>query len=167
MTTFLPTQINLGEIDPDSGFEPIPPGEYVLIILETDVRSNSKNTGSFLEMKYQVASGPYAGQELRDYINVQHENKKAERIGIQRFAALCRAAGFPENALVQDTAVLLNRQVRAEVDVEATKDPSTGKEYQNNRIKKYCFEQKAAATEQAVQQVAQVASGTSKPAWEN
>lgn len=79
---------------PSSGYIPLPAGEYVLEIVETDYDVNAKGNGMVLKCKAQVIEGDYAGRPY--YINYtleHHESDIAQEIGQRDFAGLRRATG--------------------------------------------------------------------------
>lgn len=76
------------------GFTLLPDDDYELEITESDVKANSKGTGSNLDFKVQVASGPHKGVSFFGGItSIQHESAQAQAIAQGTLKALCEAAG--------------------------------------------------------------------------
>lgn len=83
------------EVDPNVGFEELPAGKYVAVIASSEEKRNSRNTGSFLALKFQVVEGQYAKRVLFVNLNLDNPNTVAVQIARGELSAICRAIGVP------------------------------------------------------------------------
>lgn len=123
--------------DPDPapavGYTPLPAGEYVLEMCETDYRPNAEGTGMLLACKAQIVGGEYDGRPF--YINycLEHEDDQAQEIGQRDFAGLRRATGVLSP---NDSAELHWIPFRVKIAAQISK--RTGEPV--NRIVQYLFD---------------------------
>lgn len=88
-------QFSTQGIDTESRFDALPPGEYTVVVSESDMRENSKGTGVYLALTMDVqAPDRYRGRKLWANLNVSHQSAKAQEIGQQQLAQLIKACGF-------------------------------------------------------------------------
>lgn len=100
-------------------FEVLPSGEYTAVIFESEVKVNSKKTGDYLKLVFQIIDGPYQGRNLWKYLNIVHENKKAENIAKSELANICRAIGVPKP---NESRELHDKPMLIHVDIESRSD---------------------------------------------
>lgn len=106
--------------------KPLPDGEYMVDIQNSDYRDNQTGTGSYVMVEFQVIDGEHAGRKLWANYNIIHTNEQAQEIGQQQFAKLCLATlGKPS---CSDTDDLIGRQLIVGVGLDK-KDPT------RNRVK--------------------------------
>jgi len=88
-------QFSTDGINTESQYDALPPGEYEVIVSESDLRENSKGTGHFLAITHEVqAPEQYRGRKLWNNITVNHQSAKAQEIGKQQLAQLVKSCGF-------------------------------------------------------------------------
>ncbi|WP_163834762.1 DUF669 domain-containing protein [Spartinivicinus ruber] len=97
---------NTGEYDPNAGFEVLPAGDYIAMLVEADIKANSKGTGQFINCKWLITEGEFANRNIFDAVNITHQNTMAEKLGRQRLSAIAHAIGIPD---AQDTDQLLQK----------------------------------------------------------
>jgi hypothetical protein len=116
-----------------SSFDPIPAGDYAVMVEDAQIVNTKNLTGKMLKLKLQVMGGKYDRRVIFDQIILRHDSEKAVTIGRQRLAQLCKGA----NVAGKDTAELLGKTVVAAVKIreQAGYDPQ-------NEVKEY----KAAGT---------------------
>lgn len=88
----LPTTFNTdghGEM----GFDPLPKGDYLMKIVKSDYKENSKKNGHFVMLQREVIEGKYKGRVLFANMNIDHPNAQAREIANKEFSASCRACG--------------------------------------------------------------------------
>lgn len=106
--------------------KPLPDGEYLVDIVNSDYRDNSTGTGSYVMVEFQVNDGEHTGRKLWANYNIIHTNEQAQEIGQQQFAKLCLATlGKPG---CSDTDDLIGRNLIVGVGLDK-KDPT------RNRVK--------------------------------
>ena len=89
--------------DPDT-LEPVPPGEYMVEIVASDVVLTKAGDGERLSLTLNIVGGNYENHKIFDNINFRNPNEIAERIGKQTIKAICQAVGF-EGHLEDSTAL--------------------------------------------------------------
>lgn len=88
---------NVNEAKSDQ-FELLPPGKYVLIVDETEVKSTKDNTGKYIKLKLRVIEGHGENRILFHNLNFQNKSEKAQNIGRAQMKSLAIACGLkPEN----------------------------------------------------------------------
>ena len=81
------------QVEPSSGFEPIPAGKYLAVIIESEMKPNKAGTGSYLQLTFEIIEGDYKGRLLWARLNLDNPNPTAVRIAKGELAAICRAVG--------------------------------------------------------------------------
>lgn len=86
-----------GAYDPNAeasqDFAPIPSGEYLAQIVESDMMPTKNNDGEYLELTYAITDGDYKGRKVWARLNLRNKNETAQRIGNEEFAAVRAATG--------------------------------------------------------------------------
>ena len=97
-------ELDVNSVDTSRGdFEPLPAGDYEVVITNSELRRNKAGTGTFVAMTYQVVSGKYANRLIFDNINIHNASAKAQEIGRQSLAKIGKAVGVTK---ITDTANL-------------------------------------------------------------
>jgi len=123
MATFNFNAAGIEPMQPRS-FDPLPNGDYEMIIVKSDVKPTKAGTGHYLELEMQVLSGQYSGRRHWERLNVDNPNKTAEEIAKAALASLCFAVGVSD---ITDTAQLHDIPFVAHVEIDR-------KEPDRNRI---------------------------------
>lgn len=89
----LGTLFDASQVNPESQFDPIPSGEYVAMIIDSDMKSTSNRRGQYLELTHQILEGPYTGRQVWARLNLVNDNAKTVEIAQQHLSAVCHAAG--------------------------------------------------------------------------
>ncbi len=121
-------------VDPDLEFKPVPVGEYIVKIIKSDLKDNSKNTGKVLFFEIEVIDGEYTGRRLFDNLNLENPSERAVQIGQARLSQICRAVGV---LTPRDSEELHERPLKVQVVIEEARDPTTGQPKDRNKITKY------------------------------
>lgn len=74
-------------------FAPIPTGEYLAQIVDSDMKPTKNNTGEYLELTYEVVDGDYKGRRLWVRLNLVNTNPTAVEIANRDFASIRAATG--------------------------------------------------------------------------
>ncbi len=115
---------------PESEFTPLPEGEYVAVISESEQKPTKAGDGSYVKLKIEIVDGDYKGRVLFENLNLQNKNDQAVAIAKRALADICLAVDVPRPT---NTAQLHNKPMLIQVKCEKRKDND---EIQN-RIKKY------------------------------
>jgi hypothetical protein len=78
---------------PSRNYEPVPAGEYLAVIIDSEMRPNRAGTGSYLQLTFQLLKGEHKGRLLRARLNLDNPNPTAVAIAKAELAAICRAVG--------------------------------------------------------------------------
>lgn len=70
-----------------------PSGEYLVQIVESDVKANKNNTGEYAELVYEAMDGEHKGRKLWANLTLTHTNETAQSIGQRQMASLREATG--------------------------------------------------------------------------
>jgi hypothetical protein len=107
-------------VDQTDSFEPLPPGEYVVEVVDSEVRPTKAGDGAYISLQLRVVDGEYENRRIFTNINHRNPNPKAQAIGERQLAMLCTAVGL-KHAL-EDVVDLHNVPVKAVILVEPAKD---------------------------------------------
>jgi hypothetical protein len=110
-------------------FSALPEGQYVVIATASEEKPNSKGTGTYLQITFEVLDGPCKGRKLWARMNLKNPNQTAVEIAHRELAAICRAVGVIKPA---DSSELHNRPLLVTVGVEVD-----DKRRESNNIKRY------------------------------
>lgn len=143
----------------DPGFDPLPEGNYLMIVESSELKATKAGTGSGINLKLQVIDGENKGRTMFWWLNYINPNETAQRIGRSELAALCRAVNILQP---KDTMELHNIPFVAHVVVTPAKDGYAP----GNKVKKVESKAEFAKASQATG-VAPVNSGApgSKAPW--
>lgn len=133
-------QFNATNIDPTTSFDPLPAGDYHVIITESEVKPTKAGDGQYLQLKLEVQSGEFAGRTLFDRLNLWNNNRQAQEIAQRTLSQICHAVGVLQ---VNDSQELHHKPLVASVKVK----PASGNYDASNEIKGY----KVAAMQPAAQ----------------
>ena len=128
------------QVEPNTGFDAIPAGEYDVVITKSEVKATKAGTGQYVELTLQVLGGQFQNRQLWDRLNLWNPSEKAVAIAKGTLSAICRAVGVPSP---NDTVELHNKPLRVRVAVE--QDPQRGA---SNVIKAYKERHAQAASQQ-------------------
>jgi len=125
--TSLNYQVNKDELE--EVVEPVPAGDYIVVIIDSEYKENKSGTGNLLSLKYQIVDGHFKGRILFNNLNLEHVNKQAQEIARRSLNSIGVATGIEE---IQDSAQLHNIPMMVSVSVKDS--PDFGKQ---NSIKKH------------------------------
>ena len=138
-------QFNAAEVDTTSR-DAIPSGTYEAVVTDSETRATKSGTGMGINLTFEIISeGPAKGRKLFAWINYENANAKAQQIGREELASLCKAVGVVN---LTDTAQLHNLPLMITVGIDRN-DPT------RNVIRAY--KAKAAQTAQSAQRTPQAA----------
>lgn len=78
-------------VEPNTGYEILPAGDYKVQIVESEMRVTRNGQGRYLWLMMDVLSGPCKGRKLFDQLNLEHPNVQTVEIAQKSLSALCRA----------------------------------------------------------------------------
>jgi hypothetical protein len=80
-------------VEPHTDFEPIPAGQYLAAIIESEMKPTKAGTGSYLQLTFQVLEGEFKNRLLWARLNLDNPNDTARKIAQGELSAICRAVG--------------------------------------------------------------------------
>ncbi len=87
---------NAHTVEPNESFDPIPAGEYLCVIVNSEDKATKSGNGSYLELEFEVIDGPFKGRKVWDRLNLDNPNELAVKIARATLSAICRAIGVME-----------------------------------------------------------------------
>lgn len=99
--------------------DPIPAGDYVATVTDSEIKANKAGTGEYLSLTFQIAEGEHNGRFVWANLNLVHPNEKAVQIARAELAGLCKAVDVLNP---KDSADLHNKPVLIRVVVEKDRD---------------------------------------------
>ncbi|MCA0944531.1 DUF669 domain-containing protein [Salipiger pacificus] len=111
----LRNHFDANNVEPDTPFDPLPNGDYDVMIMNTSEKPTAKRDGSFIEIEMQVEGGQFNGRKLWDRLNLNNASQKAVEIAERQLSAICHATGVMN---LTDTEQLHGRMVRCRVVVD-------------------------------------------------
>lgn len=145
------TGFDANDVEPNQGFEPLPPGEYQVVITDSKMKPTKAGTGEYLELKLQVLNGQYQNRVLFDRLNLKNTNEMAKQIAKGTLSAICRAV----NVLTpQDSTELHGKPLTVTVKVRNDQNGNP-----QNEVKGY--KPRHAEAKSPTQQAAEIGIGGS------
>lgn len=130
---------NAAEIDTTSR-DAIPSGTYEAVITDSEMKATKNGLGMGINLTFEIISdGPAKGRKVFTWINYENASAKAQQIGREELASLCKAVGITQ---LTDTAQLHNLPLLITVGLDRN-DPT------RNVIKSYKAKPSAAAAQSA------------------
>jgi hypothetical protein len=80
-------------VEPSAPLEALPPGDYKMQILQSEMRVTKAGTGQMLWLDLEVLEGPLKGRHVYDQLNLINPNPTAEEIAQRTLSAICHAVG--------------------------------------------------------------------------
>jgi len=144
----LGTTFDASTVDPSTTYEILPPGQYVVQIVQSEMRPTKSGTGQQLVLELDVLEGAQAGRKLFDRLNLVNPNTQAVEIAQRTLSAICHATGRMQ---VQDSEELHLVPMLADVTVQPPKNGYG----ESNRIRYRPLERAAQPAPQPAQPTAQ------------
>lgn len=87
-------------VEPLGNFEPIPLGEYMVVISASEIKETKEKKGKYLQFTYDIIEGEYKNRKVFDRLNIVNESETAQEIAQRALSAICRAVGIlhPKNS---------------------------------------------------------------------
>lgn len=94
--------------------DPLPPGEYPVIIEKAEIRNTKAGTGKYVWVQLRVIEGQHENRVAFHNMNIKNPNPTAEQIGRKDLAILAAAIGIT----LKDTSQLIDKAVVAKLKVK-------------------------------------------------
>ena len=88
---------NANEVEPSTGYDPIPVGKYQAVITESEMKPTKTGNGQYLQLEFEIIEGDYKNRKIWARLNLENANTDAVRIARADLSAIClpAAAGLP------------------------------------------------------------------------
>jgi hypothetical protein len=88
------------DVEPTGNFEPLPLGEFLVMISASEMKPTKNGEGQYLQLTYDVIDGEYKGRKVFDRLNLVNKNEQAQEIAQRSLSAICRCVGVlhPKNS---------------------------------------------------------------------
>jgi hypothetical protein len=84
---------NAYDVEPATEFMPLPNGQYVAVIGESDRKKTKSGSGEYLELVFVVLEGEYTNRKVWTRLNIVNRNPVAQQIANGHLSCICRAVG--------------------------------------------------------------------------
>lgn len=113
---------NAASVEPmqTRSFEPLPKGDYEMMIVKSDVKPTQAGTGHYIELEMHVLGGEHSGRRIWERLNIDNPNKTAQDIASAALASLCYAVGVQD---MTETEQLHDIPFVAHIEIDK-KDPT-------------------------------------------
>jgi hypothetical protein len=102
-----------------SSFDPLPAGNYNVIITESEVKETKNGTGQLIALKMCVFDGEFENRIIFSNINFKNAHETTQKIGKQQLASLCKAVGV---LTPKDSSDLHDKPLVVKVIISPAKD---------------------------------------------
>ena len=110
---------NTNELPVNSGFDPIPAGEYSAAITGAELKNTKNGDGQYIAVQYTITGPTHEGRVIFSNLNIRNKNPKAQEIGLAGLNSLMRAIGL---ASISDTDQLVGGNMLIKVKLSPAKD---------------------------------------------
>jgi hypothetical protein len=73
--------------------DPLPPGEYRMAIVSSEVKPTANGKGKYLKLEFVALDDPHKGRKVWTQLNIVHENEQTQKIAQEQLSAICHATG--------------------------------------------------------------------------
>lgn len=102
------------QVDPTPTFELLPAGDYLVMIVDSEMKATKAGTGEYLNLTLQVLDGPFKDRVVFDRLNLVNANAKAVEIAQRQLSQICHAVNVLR---VNDSAELHDKPLVATVKI--------------------------------------------------
>lgn len=120
-------------------FTALPPAQYVLAIVNSEMKQTKAGNGEYLQLEMEVQEGPFTGRKVWERLNLNNPNAQAVDIARKTLKEICFACNRP---IIQSSEELHGIPMLADVKVEKGKDGNSD----SNGVKKYASRHGAVQT---------------------
>lgn len=91
---FQQLNFNARAVAPATGaMDPIPASWQDAMIDESEIKPTSNGSGKYLQLRFTVIGGKYAGRKIYSRLNIENANPQTVEIAYQELSAVCHAIG--------------------------------------------------------------------------
>ena len=93
------------QVDPAKPNEPLPPGDYPVQIIQSEMRVTKAGTGQYLWLEMEILDGEAKGRKLWDRLNLVNASDQARQIAERTLSAICHATGVMSDTRYTDCSL--------------------------------------------------------------
>ena len=154
-------RFNPNEVEDDrreGGFQPVPEGEYSVVIDSAEIKETRKGDGRYLALAFRIVSMKSHGRLIFNNYNFVNPNEKAVQIARKEMKKLCLAVGI--NREITDINEFINRELNIKVKVDEYE--YNGETKKSNKITHY-IKHETPAPQAGIEQAKQTLGGEVLP----
>ena len=68
---------NANEVEPSTGYDPIPAGKYQAVITESEMKPTRTGNGQYLQLEFEIIEGEYKNRKVWARLNLENANADA------------------------------------------------------------------------------------------
>lgn len=121
---------NSDDFEPLDVYEPIPVGEYIAMIVDSERVKTKNGNGEQIKLTWQIVDGEYDGRKVFDRLNLDNPNTTAVEMSMRQLSSICHATGKHR---IADSAELHNIPCLIGVEIRS----ATPQYAASNRIRRY------------------------------
>ncbi len=103
-------------VDPSNTYDPIPPGNYEVQIVGSEMKPTKAGNGAYLQLELDVMGPEYHGRKIWDRLTLQHPNQQTVAIAERKLSSICHALN---KLMVENSDELHYQPMTAAVSIEA------------------------------------------------
>lgn len=107
-------------VDIKDSFDPLPPNDYIIEMIDSEVRQTKVGDGEYMAARFRVCDGPYENRNFFINVTMESQNPVALSIGEKAMAQICAAVGLQK--LLENTNELHNIPMLARLAIEEGKN---------------------------------------------
>lgn len=115
----LGTTFDASGVEPATVYDLLPAGDYLVQIVESEIRPTRDGNGQYLWLMLDVLDGPCQGRKLFDQLNLVNPNSQTVEIAQRTLSSICHATGRMQ---VADSEELHLIPMTVSVTIEAPKN---------------------------------------------
>ena len=113
------TTFDASGVEPLTGYELLPAGDYNVQIVESEMRPTRNGTGEYLWIGMDILDGQYQGRKAYDQLNLINPNPTTVEMAQRTLSAICHATG---ELHVSDSEDLHFKPMTIRVSIRKPKD---------------------------------------------
>ncbi|MDA9858736.1 DUF669 domain-containing protein [Rubripirellula sp.] len=106
-------------VEPQQDFQPLPAGEYVAVITDSEMKPTKTGNGNYLQLTFQIVEGEHANRLIWVRLNLDNPNATAVDIARRELSSICRSVGV---LVPTDSSDLHNLPLQILVGLKRRKD---------------------------------------------
>lgn len=79
--------------DPIQEYQPLPEGEYIAMVVDSDIKATKAGTGTYLSLTIEIVDGEYQGRKVFENLNLDNPSQQTVEIANRTLSAICHAIG--------------------------------------------------------------------------